>query len=170
MKKVVFAVLFSACAFAAHAQDPMVIRYGVDPTFAPFESIDPKGDMVGIDIDLGMEKLSMEWTCGGYVKQALTQYGMLTHNGAGLRFAGGLQSEDLEAVKAVELVVRGRHSEIDFGTAKPGDDTALKIITSLSYYKLTIDGEELIEIDVVNMIKRIGGKDLLENFRLALGL
>lgn len=55
MKKVVFAVLFSACAFTAHAQDPMVIRYGVDPTFAPFESIDPQGNMVGIDIDLGNE-------------------------------------------------------------------------------------------------------------------
>lgn len=55
MKKVVFAALFSACAFAAHAQDPMVIRYGVDPTFAPYESVDTQGNMVGIDIEFGNE-------------------------------------------------------------------------------------------------------------------
>lgn len=55
MKKLVFAALFSACAFTAQAQDPMVIRYGVDPTFAPYESLDAKGNMVGIDIELGNE-------------------------------------------------------------------------------------------------------------------
>ncbi|ROT46085.1 phage major tail tube protein [Pusillimonas sp. NJUB218] len=123
-----------------------------------------------IDIDLGMEKLSMEWSVGGIIKQVLTQYGSLTHNGVGLRFAGALQSDDLEEVKALEIVVRGRHSEIDMGTAKPGDDTTKKITSSLSYYKVTLDGEEIIEIDIPNMVKRIGGKDLMDPFRLALGL
>ncbi|MFC3338153.1 phage major tail tube protein [Paracandidimonas soli] len=123
-----------------------------------------------IDIDLGMEKLSMEWTVGGYVKQVLTQFGSLRHNGVLLRFAGALQSDDLEDVQAVEIIMRGRHSDIDFGTAKAGDDTAKKITSSLSYYKLTMNGEELVEIDIPNMVKRIGGKDLMDPFRLALGL
>ena len=123
-----------------------------------------------IDIDLGMEKLTMEWTIGGYEGQVLKQVGTLTHNGVGLRFAGALQSDDLADVKAIEVNVRGRHSEIDFGTAKPGDDTAIKITSSISYYKLTIDGETAIEIDIPNMVKIIGGTDLLSPFRQALGL
>lgn len=123
-----------------------------------------------IDIDLGMEKLTMEWTVGGFVKQALTQFGALSHNKVGLRFAGALQTDDLEAVQALEVNVRGRHSELDFGTSTAGDDTAIKITSSLSYYKLTLDGEVLIEIDIPNMVKNIGGTDLMSNVRMALGL
>lgn len=123
-----------------------------------------------IDIDLGMEKLTLEWTIGGFDVLVLKQFGALTHNGIGLRFAGAIQSDDLEAVRAIEVSVRGRHSEIDFGTAKPGDDTAKKITSSLSYYKLVVDGEMLIEIDIPNMIKNIGGNDLLSDVRMALGL
>lgn len=123
-----------------------------------------------IDVDLGMEKLTMEWTCGGYERQVLTQFGALRHDAVGLRFAGGLQGEDSDTVHAVEIVVRGRHSEIDFGTAKAGDDTAKKIMSTLSYYRLSIDGEVLVEIDVINMRKMIGGVDRMESLRTALGL
>ena len=45
-----------------------------------------------------------------------------------------------------------------------------KYTTSLSYYKLTIDGEVIHEIDVLNMVKNIGGKDLQADFRAALGV
>lgn len=125
---------------------------------------------IPVDIDLGMEKLSMEWTAGGWLADALKQFGVLTVNGVGLRFTGAVQSDDTEEVKAVEVVVRGRHSEMDMGNAKPGEDTAHKFITSLSYYKLTYDGEELIEVDALNMVKKIGGKDLMADFRSALGI
>lgn len=123
-----------------------------------------------VDIDLGMEKLSMEWTAGGWLPDALKQFGALTANGVGLRFTGAVQSDDTEEVKAVEVVVRGRHSEIDKGNAKAGEDTSHKYVTSLSYYKLTFDGEVLIEIDILNMVKMIGGKDLMADFRAALGI
>lgn len=123
-----------------------------------------------IDIDLGMEKLTMEWTIGGFDALVLKQFGSLTHNGVGLRFSGAIQSDDSEAVQAVEVSVRGRHSEIDFGTAKVGDDTAKKITSSLSYYKLVLNGEMLIEIDIPNLVKNIGGKDLMADVRQALGM
>jgi P2 family phage contractile tail tube protein len=123
-----------------------------------------------IDIDLGMEKLTMDWTLGGIEPHTLKQFGVLAHNGVGLRFAGALQTEDLASIKAIEVVVRGRHSEMDFGTSKPGDDTSVKITSSLSYYKLSVDGEDIIEIDIPNMIKKIGGTDLMSDVRQALGL
>lgn len=123
-----------------------------------------------IDVDMGMEKLSMEWTCGGYERQVLEQFGALRHDAVGLRFAGALQGEDSDTVHAVEVVVRGRHSEVDFGTAKAGDDTAKKIVSTLSYYRLSIDGEALVEIDVIGLRKVFGGVDRMEGQRTALGL
>ncbi|TGU42131.1 transporter substrate-binding domain-containing protein, partial [bacterium M00.F.Ca.ET.146.01.1.1] len=39
--------------FHAHAQGPLVIRFGVDPTYPPFESKLADGSLVGFDIDLG---------------------------------------------------------------------------------------------------------------------
>ena len=83
---------------------------------------------------------------------------------------GAYQSEDSTRPDAVEIVVRGRHTEIDMGSAKPGDDTSFKVSTSCSYYKLSINSEAIIEIDFINMIEKVGGDDLLAGLRTAIGL
>jgi len=51
--KILYAALFSLCAFTAQAADTLHIRYGVDPTFAPFESVDSHGKLQGFDIEMG---------------------------------------------------------------------------------------------------------------------
>ncbi|MCA3923614.1 ABC transporter substrate-binding protein [Burkholderia sp.] len=53
MKKLVLAVALALTAGAAAAKDPAVLRLGVDPSYAPFESLAPDGKLVGFDIDLG---------------------------------------------------------------------------------------------------------------------
>jgi P2 family phage contractile tail tube protein len=104
------------------------------------------------------------------MKTTLGKYGTLKHDGVQLRFAGAYQAEDATKPDAVEIVVRGRHKEIDMGGAKPGDDTAFKVSTTCSYYKLTINGETIIEIDLVNMVEIVNGEDLLASLRSAIGL
>lgn len=129
------------------------------------------GGMSGpIKIDFGQEGIQMEWTCGGFMRAVLAQYGVTTHDGVLLRFSGGYQSEDATSVDSVEVVIRGRHSEIEMGTAKAKDDTAFKVTTVASYYKLTINGQELIEIDFINSVEKINGKDLLAALRKAIGI
>ncbi|WP_421865155.1 phage major tail tube protein [Motiliproteus sp.] len=123
-----------------------------------------------IDIDQGMEKLTMEWTAGGLMDDVLKQFGITAHDGVMLRFAGSYQREDSSQVDAVEIVTRGRHTGIDMGTAKTGEGSPMKVTSSLSYYKLTINGEEVIEIDVVNMIEKIDGVDRLADHRKAIGI
>lgn len=120
--------------------------------------------------DMGGEALQLEWTCGGIMRGVLEQYGVTTHDGVQLRFAGSYRAEDKADPVAVEVVVRGRHSEIDLGTAKVGDDTAFKVVTQVSYYKLTIDGQEVIEIDVLGMIEKVNGVDRLLKDRKAIGM
>ncbi|SUG87574.1 histidine-binding periplasmic protein [Salmonella enterica subsp. enterica] len=48
-------VLAFSSATAAFAAIPQKIRIGTDPTYAPFESKNAQGELVGFDIDLAKE-------------------------------------------------------------------------------------------------------------------
>jgi uncharacterized protein len=129
------------------------------------------GGMNGtVDIDLGLEKLELSATYGGFMREIFATFGAATHDAVLIRFAGGYQREDSEELDAVEVIMRGRHKEIDMGSAKPGEDTEFKVSSSLSYYKLTLNGKTLMEIDTVNMIEIIDGVDRLAKMRSAIGL
>lgn len=129
------------------------------------------GGMNGpVKIDMGQNALELESKFGGMMRSILRQYGVTRHDGVQLRFAGSYQRDDTGAVDAVEVVVRGRHEEIDMGDAKPGDDTEFTVKTACSYYKLSINGVTEIEIDLVNMIEVVGGVDRLADQRRAIGL
>ncbi|MGS0740448.1 phage major tail tube protein [Glaciimonas sp. GG7] len=129
------------------------------------------GGMSGpVMVDMGNEAISLEWTAGGLIKEAIAQYAAKSHNAVQLRFAGGFQNDDTGEVSAVEVVVRGRHKEIDMGSAKSGDDTSHKFTTVCSYYKLTIDNTELIELDFMNGIEKVSGVSINDSLRKAIGL
>lgn len=129
------------------------------------------GGMSGpIEVDFGNEKIELQWTAGGLLIDALKQYGQTAHNATQLRFAGAYQSEDTAEVTAVEIVVRGRHKEIDMGNAKIGEDTQHKFTTTCSYYKLTVDGEVVIELDFINGVENVGGVSTNDDIRKAIGL
>lgn len=131
------------------------------------------GGMDGpVKVDLGHsdDGLQLEWTLGGYDLIALRQFGAVRADGVMLRFAGSVQDDSSSTVSAVEIVTRGRHEEIDFGEATPGEDTEHKITTALTYYKLIVDGDTIIEIDLLNMISIVDGDDLLADHRKAIGI
>ncbi|MEH0832316.1 phage major tail tube protein [Pectobacterium cacticida] len=124
-----------------------------------------------IDFGLDDDALSMEWTMGGFADETLlAQYAAPGADAVLLRFTGSYQRDDTGEIVAVDVVMRGRHKEIDGGESKQGEDTETKISTQCTYYKLTIDGKELIEIDTLNMIERVNGVDRLEQHRRAIGL
>lgn len=129
------------------------------------------GGMIGeVDIDLGLEKMEMEHTYGGPVRQIFNQFGLTKTAGVLLRFMGSYQRDDTAEIDAYEVVTRGRHIEIDMGSAKAGDDTTFKVKTSISYFKLTINNEVVIEIDMENMIYVVNGEDRYAAHRKAVGL
>ncbi|MFU3873526.1 phage major tail tube protein [Pseudomonas aeruginosa] len=125
---------------------------------------------VGVDLGHSDDGLQLEWTLGGWSLIALRQFGATKVDGVQLRFAGSVQRDDTGEVSAVEIVARGRHTEIDFGDAAPGEDTEHKITTELTYYKLVVDGEVIIEIDLLNFIFIVDGEDLLAAHRQAIGI
>ena len=125
---------------------------------------------VAIDQGMSEDSIDFEWKIGGLNLTSVRQYGITSASGVLLRFAGAYQQDDTGEITAVEVVIRGRHEEIDFGTQKPGDDTEQTIKTKWTYYKLTVNGNVEVEIDVLGMKEIINGVDRLEGQRKACGL
>lgn len=129
------------------------------------------GGMIGdVVVDLGLEKLEAEIKFGGFMDEMKKFFGAAKIDAVPLRFAGSYQRDDTGEVKAVEVVMRGRYTEIDGGNSKVGDDTEETYKAALTYYKLTVDGTELIEIDLINNVYKVNGEDRLEQHRKAIGL
>lgn len=131
------------------------------------------GGMNGpVKADLGWsdDGIQFEWKTGGLDLIVLKQFGMIKADGVMLRLAGAYQQDDTGEVAAVEIVVRGRHETIDMGESAPGEDTEHSITTTCTYYKLTVNGEVLIEVDLLNFIEIIDGVDMLAEQRKAIGV
>lgn len=131
------------------------------------------GGMNGpVKADLGFsdDGIQLEWKLGGLDLMVLKQFGAVNASGVPLRFAGAFEQDDTGEVSAVEITVRGRHETIEMGDAQPGEDTEHSITTTCTYYKLTVDNEDIIEIDLLNFIEKVGGVDMLEKQRSAIGL
>ncbi|MBX9612435.1 MAG: phage major tail tube protein [Burkholderiales bacterium] len=129
------------------------------------------GGMNGpISADLGMDKMEMKWTASGYIRSLLSQWATQTVGGVLLRFAGALQADDNAEITSMEVIVRGKHTELDFGKAEAGGKTEIQVSTAISYYKISLNGLPVIEIDFVNMIEIIDGTDLMVDVRTAIGL
>ena len=71
-----------------------------------------------------------------------------------------------EAVKHVAVVTPIKYAP---GKLAPASPTESSGEYSVSYYALFIDGEKLIEIDIINFIYFVNGVDYLEDVRKALG-
>lgn len=124
-----------------------------------------------IEIDQGLEKLECELTLKEYSEDIFKLFGLVNHAGVNIRLKGALEADDVDAtVTPVEVTLRGRWREIDQGNWKPGEESTMKIAVALSYYRYVSDGEELVEIDVENMVEKIGGSDRLAAIRAAIGV
>lgn len=131
------------------------------------------GGMPGsVDISLGLDDgaLDTEFTIGGTEALLFKQMSAVKADGVMLRFTESLQRDDTAEIQALELVVRGRHKELDSGEHKQGDSSTTKVSSTNTYAKLTINGEVIYEVDLINMIHIVDGKDLLEEHRAAIGV
>ena len=126
-----------------------------------------------VKVDLGMsdDGIQFEFKIGGLDLLSVRQYANASVSGVQLRFAGAYQRDDTGEVVAVEIVCRGRFKELDRGTLKAGDNTQAKVSMVNTYYKETINGRVMHEIDLINMVE-IGpdGVDRMAEHRKAIGL
>jgi len=121
-----------------------------------------------VQVDMGMEALTCEFTLVDYDPDVLALFGLAPGATTQLTMRGAVEDEFSGTVRPVVVNVRGRVKELDPGTWKPGEKTTLKATMALTYYKLVHDGRELHEIDVPNMVRRIDGVDQLAARRVYL--
>ena len=129
------------------------------------------GGMSGeIQIDMGMEAMELSASFGGPVRDVLRQWGTPTVDGVYLRFAGSYQQDDSSAIDTIEVIVRGRYSEIDPGDQEVGEAGEFGITMAVAYYKLVWNGRTLIEQDPINMVDIVDGVDRSAELRASAGM
>ena len=134
------------------------------------EEHDAGGLDAPVEIDMGLEKLEAMFTLRSVEADLLRSWGLRGGEQVPMTFRGALQSEAGGDVADATATMRGVLREVDFGAWKPREAAELKATMAVRYYRLEIGGEELIEIDVENMVRRVDGVDQLEAQRAALGL
>ncbi|MFQ2439972.1 phage major tail tube protein [Aeromonas caviae] len=137
-----------------------------------FEAYRGGGMMGAANIHMGLDDgaLDTSFTFGGAEAALLKRMGLAKIDGVALRFAGSFQRDDTGEVVAVEILQRGRFKELDRGTFKSSDNTQSKVSMVNTYYKETMNGVVLCEIDLINMIWIVDGVDLMAEHRQAIGL
>lgn len=123
-----------------------------------------------VEIDLGMDKLSMELTMGEAIPALLSRFGAPNVDSVKIRLMGSTETDDTNNIIPVEVVVGGRFSEIDAGNWKAGDSSQTKYSCSVSYFKYVAGNKDLIEIDAPKMILKVDGVDIYAERRKACGM
>ncbi len=129
------------------------------------------GGMGGpVEMDMGSEAMELQSTFGGPMRDILRQYGVTTVDGVYLRFVGAYQQEETGAVDTIEVIIRGRHKEIEMGDQEVGEAGEFSVTSSVAYYKLVWNGRAEIEIDLLAGIEIVDGVDRRASIRAALGI
>tara|TARA_B100002049_G_scaffold234292_1_gene216496 strand:+ start:1294 stop:1800 length:507 start_codon:yes stop_codon:yes gene_type:complete len=123
-----------------------------------------------VGIDMGQKAIELGWTCPGLLVEAYDNYGAPQHDADQLRFVGFYESDETGEKISAEITVRGRTATHGSVTAQSGEDADQEVTTRCSYYKLEVNGEEIIEIDFPGCIFKVRGVDRYAERRRILGL
>ena len=121
------------------------------------------------EIDMGMEALNLGFTLAEYDVSVLRQFGLIDQNGVQATLRGAMMANGEDATPIV-VNATGHFKEFDPGNFVAGDNTEAQFDMGLRYYKMTIGGDVIHEIDVENMVRIINGVDQLASIRTAIGI
>ena len=122
-----------------------------------------------IDITMGMEKLTADFTLNSHSKDVLSLFGIKEGRTTSFTVREAMESFDGTVTPVVHNLT-GKIVKISQGTSKAGEAPKDKYDLSLTYYKQTIGSDIVHEIDVINMVRIINGTDVLADIRSALGM
>ncbi len=124
---------------------------------------------VPVEVDLGMEKLEFQFTRTAIDDQVIDKFGLYPGQNKAFTLRGSLASQDGTSA-AVIGHMRGTLKSVDMGDFRAGEKMQVTFMVTLDYYKLIKGDRTLIEIDIENCRRVVGGVDQLEKDRIALGL
>jgi P2 family phage contractile tail tube protein len=117
------------------------------------------------EVSLGFEKLEFSFKMPGLDPQIIKLFGLKPGAENPFMITGALVDEDGTTHSAV-MTILGTMKQSDHGSWKPGDMGENDYQVAVNYYKLEIDGEELIEMDDFDV--KVGGVSQYQDIRNAL--
>ncbi|MFJ6324091.1 MULTISPECIES: phage major tail tube protein [unclassified Rhizobium] len=117
------------------------------------------------EIKLGFDKLEFSFKMPGLDPAVIKLFGLKPGSENPFMITGALVDEDGTEHSAV-MTIRGFLKKADSGGWKAGDQAENDYQVSVNYYKLEIDGQELIEMDDFDI--KIGGVSQYGGIRSAL--
>lgn len=133
------------------------------------EDFQAGGMLAPTEIVLGHEKLTADVEFASDDAEIMSKFHVVESKEYGFTAREALEGDDGELTQVVHNM-RGKVKLLDRGETKVGEKGTIKVSLALSYYKLTHGAQVVQEIDVVNMIARQGGVDVLAGIRGALGI
>ncbi len=124
---------------------------------------------IPVAVDMGMEALTCELSFNEYDPLLFKLFGLTSRAFTTIELRGAIMDEDGNAV-AVIVTIRGAWTQLDMGSWKAGEIAKLKVSVAVRKYILSIGGEDLIEIDPDNLVRRIDGVDQLSALQTALSM
>ncbi|OKH88094.1 phage major tail tube protein [Thalassospira sp. TSL5-1] len=130
------------------------------------------GAMLGeVELDLGIEAMKIEFTLAEFSTDVIKQFGIADASGIGVRLLAAAKADDADStVDAIEISVRGRFKKSDMGSLKAGEMAKMKVEMPITYLTYSVNGDVIVEIDMINGIEKINGEDRQAKLRQALGL
>lgn len=119
-----------------------------------------------VGIDMGTEAMSAEVTLAEHRPELLKLLGEQRR----LVLRPAQVSPDGVDTDTIIATIGGLITATESGDLKPGANAVLKLVWDVRYYRLEMNGAELVEIDLVAGIRRIGGVDQLAQMRRAMGI
>lgn len=92
----------------------------------------------------------------------ITQTGTVTYRGSMQVLNIATQTNDFVGIV---VTTKGKVKSFDLGALKRGGKGEPKVTREITYAKITIDGNVVLELDKFNMIWKLNGKDLLKKVR-----
>nr|WP_316629659.1 phage major tail tube protein [uncultured Brevundimonas sp.] len=96
---------------------------------------------------------------GGEVPELNAGFGDPRLDGQQLRFAGAYKNDAISSYDDVQITVSGRTNEIDTGEQEIGSKNGVSYKTDCVYYKQVRNSVVEFEIDILNKILLVYGKD-----------
>ena len=127
------------------------------------------GMLAPVEIELGLEKMEMDFQLAGTKAEILKLMGTAELGGVALTLRTGV-SDETSSVSAHVHTVRGTLKGIEHGTIKTKDRGSMKVMMAVTYYKHEIDGANVLEIDAMGMVFKTGDTDIWADLRTAIGL
>lgn len=121
-----------------------------------------------ISMDMGMNPIAASWTMGED-PDVLNLFGLKQNSDTAVFVRSTLENDATGDVKQVEEELRGQITKVDPGSWAGGKFTPTTFEIKLRYYRKSIDGAIIHEIDPINMVRTVNGVNQLEKHKFILG-